>query len=209
MRRLGLRRDIMLDMTLIISTICPDGIVLTSDGRAVDVRTNEILTNSAKKLFHLGNEVYLAYSGQGIPRNMGVILTEAAQENLNFSVPHSIEDICNFIKDVITSVSEQLPENPGFSFNCVITGYDRGVGNQKLQARHFTLSSEDDYKPVEGPGLVTMGAKVPEDELDILQEASKKNVKASNRANKKLIGLIAETNIQVGGKIILATVRKR
>ena len=76
-------------MTLIISTICQDGFVITSDGKAVDVRTNEVLTNAAIKTFHLGNEIYGAYSGQGIPKYIHEILLNTVNENLNFNISYS------------------------------------------------------------------------------------------------------------------------
>ena len=166
-----------------------------------------MLTNTAKKTFHLGNEVHGAFSGQAIPKDMNEILINAANENLNFGVPYSMDDVCSFIKAVFLSVTAEIKDDPRFQLVCVVVGHDRGLGNQKLRARHFTLSSENNYQPDEGEGLLTVGAEIPEKEIDILLEASEKNVKASNRANKKLINLIAKTNIQVGGRIVSATVR--
>lgn len=166
-----------------------------------------MLTNAAKKTFHLGNDVHGAFSGQAIPKNMHEILINAANENLNFEVPYSMDDVCSFIKAVFLSLPARIKDDPRFQLVCIVVGHDRGLGNRKLRARHFTLSSENNYQPDEGEGLLTVGAEVPEKEIDILLEASEKNVKASNRANKKLIKLIAKTNIQVGGRIVSATVR--
>lgn len=194
-------------MTLIISTICPDGFVLTSDGKAVDVRTNEVLTNTAKKMFHLGNEIHGAFSGQGIPKNMHEILIDAANENLNFKAIYSMDDVCRFMREVFLAALAGIADDHRFHLECVVVGHDRGLGNRKLQARHFILSSKNDYQPDEGEGLLIVGAEVPEKEIDILLEASKNNIKASNRANKKLIELTAKTSIQVGGRIVSATVR--
>lgn len=194
-------------MTLIISTICPDGFVLTSDGRAVDVRTNEVLTNAAKKTFYLGNGIHGAFSGQGIPKNMHEILIDAASENLNFNVAYSMEDVCSFIREVFLLALVEIVDDTRFRLECIVAGHDRSLGNRKLRARHFILSSKNDYQIDEGYGILTAGAEISEEEMDALQEASEKSVKASNRANKKLIQLISKTNIQVGGKITSVTVR--
>ena len=166
-----------------------------------------MLTNTAEKTFHLGNEVHGAFSGQAIPKNMHEILMNAANEQLNFGVPYSMDDVCSFLRAVFLSMPAKIRDDTRFQLVCVVVGHDRGLGNQKLRARHFTLSSQNNYQSDEGEGLLTVGAEVPEEEIDILLEASEKNVKASNRANKKLIGLIAKTNVQVGGKIVSVTVR--
>ncbi len=166
-----------------------------------------MLTNVAVKTFHLGNQVHGAYSGQGIPKNMHEILINAANENLDFETTYSMEDVCTFVRDVLLSLPSKIADDSRFNLVCVVAGHDRGSRNQKLRARHFTLSSKNNYQPDEGPGVLTVGAGIPEMQLDILEEESNKNVKASNRANKKLIELIAKTNVQVGGKIISVTVR--
>lgn len=118
-----------------------------------------------------------------------------------------MEDVCGFLKEMLLTLPTQITSNPDFRLVCVVMGHDRGIGNKKLRVRHFTLSSDEAYTPREGEGVLTVGANIPEKELDAIQEASEKNVKSSNKANKKLIGLIAETNNRVGGKVVSETIR--
>lgn len=150
-------------MTLIIGAVKSDGIIISNDGRIVDIRTNEVLNEKEKKVFFLKNTIYIGISGRGFGRDFVAMLVHTLKSNVDFSTPYTLKDVTEKIIVECKKIPSGIADRKGFLLACMIGGYDRDSKNRSLRPFIYAFNSND-YNDITDDVDIFMGANVLKDE---------------------------------------------
>lgn len=128
-------------MTLIMSSVLDDGIVIVGDGNAHNEQ-NELKETDFQKVYLIKNDVYFAISAERIALNFPPLIPHIMAEHLSFNPPYSMEQIAQDFAGMIKKIFPKSEDLTQF----VLGGYDRDSSNNATSPALFYMEAMSDFE---------------------------------------------------------------
>lgn len=190
-------------MTVVMGAITDDAIVLSADGRALKMDTDEHFTNSARKLFHIKNGVYWGVAASAIHLNEMEQLANWFQLYLPVVPPYGIKEIAILFSKTLEHVYKD-DKRDKLRMDIIIAGYGRDVFGRLTKPEIFCITSEDGYTNATVAPKIAIGNM---QEGDFSLEGIPSNTDEAIRYMRTGIKKTSEHESSVGGDIITVIIR--
>jgi len=134
-------------MTLIIAKVTEDAIVMMSDGLALDDKSEEVLTNKARKIFHIKDGIHWGIAGKGIfsgePEHLASYLELLFKDLVP---PYSMQSVTKAFQSTMQTYFSEAPfPRPNLTIDVVIAGYSRDEQGKPIKPIIYMLGSNENW----------------------------------------------------------------